>query len=209
MWSVWGSRNDRKHGKSPIPLKPAIDWALDACFHLMNVVQRGNQRCRTKLEGKWKKPPSGYVKINTDGGFEAESMSGATGVVIRDGNGVFIKAMARKLPSIASALVAEAEAWRDGLRLLGQSSYQQVVLESNSLELITLWRAWEKQQSEITPILKEIQTMVAGISSFKTLHIRRTGNMVAHFVLTMPPVFRALFGKTTRQASLLSISNNK
>jgi hypothetical protein len=30
------------------------------------------------------------------------------------------------------------------------------------------------------PHLKEIQTMIAGISSFKTSHTRRTGNMVAH-----------------------------
>jgi hypothetical protein len=116
------------HEKSPIPLKPAIDGALDACFHLMNGVQQGDQRCRPKLEEKWSKPPSGYVKINTDGGFEAESMSGATGAVIRDENGIFIKAMVRRLPSVASALVVEAKAWRDGLRLICQSVYQQMVL---------------------------------------------------------------------------------
>jgi hypothetical protein len=72
----------------------------------------------------WKKSGrSLYVKINTDGGFEAESMSGATDAVIRDENGVFIKAMVRRLPSVASALVVEAEAWRDGLRLLCQSFF--------------------------------------------------------------------------------------
>jgi hypothetical protein len=58
----------------------------------------------------WSKPPPGYVKINRDGGFEAESMFGATDVVIRDENRVFIKAMVRALPSVASALVVEAEA---------------------------------------------------------------------------------------------------
>jgi hypothetical protein len=31
-----------------------------------------------------------------------------------------------------------------------------------------------------TPILKEIQIVIAGISSFKTLHTRRTGNVVGH-----------------------------
>jgi hypothetical protein len=50
------------------------------------------------------------VKINRDGGFEAESMFGATDMVIRDENRVFIKAMVRALPSVASALVVEAEA---------------------------------------------------------------------------------------------------
>jgi ribonuclease HI len=180
MWSLWGSRNGRKHGKSPIPLKLAIDWALDVCFHLMNDAEREDQRCRPRMEGKWEKPPPGYVKINTDGGFEVASMPGATDAVIKDENGIFMRAKARKLPSVASALVAEAEARRDGLRLLGQSGHQQVILESDSLELITLWRSREEQRSEITPILREIQTMIAGILSFKTLHTRRTGNMVAH-----------------------------
>jgi hypothetical protein len=68
-------------------------------------------RCGAQERGHltWSKPPPGYVKINRDGG-EAESMSGATGVVIRDENGVFIKAMVRTFPSVASALVVEAEA---------------------------------------------------------------------------------------------------
>jgi hypothetical protein len=35
MWSLWSSRNDRKHGKSPIPVRQAIDWVLDVCFHLV------------------------------------------------------------------------------------------------------------------------------------------------------------------------------
>jgi hypothetical protein len=46
-----------------------------------------------------------------------------------------------------------------------------VVLESDS---------FEKQRSEITPILKEIQTMVLSISSFTVVHTRRAANMVAH-----------------------------
>jgi hypothetical protein len=36
MWSLWTSRNDRKHGKSPIPLKQAINWAMDVCLHLIH-----------------------------------------------------------------------------------------------------------------------------------------------------------------------------
>jgi hypothetical protein len=61
-------------------------------------------------------------------------------------DGSFLKAMVRQLPSVASALVAKAEAWRDGLWLLGPSPHQRVILETNSLELITIWRSRESRR---------------------------------------------------------------
>ena len=36
---------------------------------------------------KWKPPPAGFVKINVDAAFKAESQQGATGVVIRVSSG--------------------------------------------------------------------------------------------------------------------------
>jgi hypothetical protein len=32
MWSIWRSRNDRLHGKSPIEMKAAIDWGFRDLF---------------------------------------------------------------------------------------------------------------------------------------------------------------------------------
>jgi hypothetical protein len=61
--------------------------------------------------------------------------------------------MARQLPSVASVLVGEADACRDGLRLLPTSPQQGVILETDSLEFVTLWRGRGKHRSEITPIL--------------------------------------------------------
>ena len=44
MWSVWRSRNDRRHGKAPIDMAASIDWALDVYFHL--------NAAREKTDGK-------------------------------------------------------------------------------------------------------------------------------------------------------------
>jgi hypothetical protein len=76
--------------------------------------------------------------------------------------------------------MAEAGAWRDGLRLLGPSVHHQVILESDSMELLALWRSWDEQRSEITPILREVHDMTRGLSSFITMHTRRSGNVPAH-----------------------------
>jgi hypothetical protein len=37
MWSVWQSRNDRLHGKTPIELRAAINWTLDICSELFSL----------------------------------------------------------------------------------------------------------------------------------------------------------------------------
>jgi hypothetical protein len=79
MWSLWSSRNDRNHGKSPIPMKLAIDWPLDVCFHLILDAGRDVQMHSPITEVWWQKPSTGLVKVNTDGAFDAEIQMGVTG----------------------------------------------------------------------------------------------------------------------------------
>jgi hypothetical protein len=83
MWSLWGPRNDQKHGKSPILLKHGVDWAMDVCFHLIKAVDHGDPNDGPSGEHQWKKPEPGYLKINTDGAYDINSMAGGTGAVIR------------------------------------------------------------------------------------------------------------------------------
>jgi hypothetical protein len=138
MWSLWCSRNDRQHGKAPINMKLAIDWVVELCFHLMHIGNRVESPTNQTSQSRWQKPPSGFLKVNTDGAFSAETKTGATGAIIRWEDGSFLTAMARRLPSVASALMAEAEACRDGLRLLPQMPQQRVILETDSQEFVTL-----------------------------------------------------------------------
>jgi hypothetical protein len=95
MWSLWNSRNDRKHGKSPIPVRQAIDWALDVCFHLVLDIDRKIQSQTSRSIVQWQKPEASVVKINTDGSFHDDTLSGATWTVIRDDQGIFLKASVR------------------------------------------------------------------------------------------------------------------
>jgi outer membrane protein assembly factor BamB len=118
MWSLWNSRNDRRHGKNAINPKLTIDLAVDVCFQLLSDgLQCYEQASGQKLE-HYKTPPSGFLKVNTDGAYSASNAVGATGVVIRSDDGSFIQASARRLDPVASALIAEAEAFRDGIRLI-------------------------------------------------------------------------------------------
>jgi ribonuclease HI len=88
-------------------------------------------------------------KLNTDGAFLQESCTGATGAVLRGSDGRFRAASARWMNSVGSALLAEAEALRDGVRLIPEGTQAKIVAETDSLELVSLWQKRRNQRSEV------------------------------------------------------------
>jgi hypothetical protein len=76
---------------------------------------------------------------------------------MRDSNGVLRAASARCLDSVGSALQAEAEALRDGVRLIPEGTTEHVILETDSQELVSLWKNKSKYRSEVTAILGDIE----------------------------------------------------
>jgi hypothetical protein len=159
LWSLWNSRNDRRHGKDAINPKLAIDWAVDVCFELLSDgLQFSEQAPGQKFE-RWKTPPRGFLKVNTDGAYCASDATGATGDVIRSDDGSFFQASARRLDPVASALIAEAEAFRDRVRLIPPGTREGIILETDCKELVSLWCSRGNGRSEITSILKEVQEL--------------------------------------------------
>jgi hypothetical protein len=57
------------------------------------------------------------------------------------------------LPSI---LIAEAEAMRDGVRLVPEGCREGVILETDSQELQSLWRSRIGGRSEVAAILHDV-----------------------------------------------------
>jgi len=152
MWSLWCSRNDGKHGKAPIDAVAAVNWALDVCYYLISV--QGNAVGSTTVSApqRWQRPPANSVKINIDGAFVDDESSGAIGAVARDDEGEFLLATTRRLPAVASALAAEAEALRAGVQLIHTVTNGPVIMETDSLELLGLWNNRASQRSVFAPI---------------------------------------------------------
>jgi hypothetical protein len=146
MWSLWCSRNDRRHGKAPIDPRLAINWALESCIHLSTDAGTdvsGNSGPRT---ARWCPPTQGVLKINSDGAYLQDRSTGAAGAVVRDSSGIMRAASARWLGPVGSALIAEAEALRDGLRLIPEGTMEHVVAEKKILTADNLLkRGWPHQ----------------------------------------------------------------
>jgi ribonuclease HI len=132
------------------------------------------------LSTRWSPPAPGMLKINSDGAFLQDRGTGAAGAVVRDSSGNFCAASARWLGPVGSVLIAEAEAIRDGLRLIPQGTMEHIIGETDAQEVVTLWKNRTRQRSEIAAILKEIEEIVSAFTSFELIHVRREANFVAH-----------------------------
>ena len=93
---------------------------------------------------------------------------------------MFLMAVSRRLPVVASALAAEAEALRAGVHMIHTVTQGSVIMETDSLELAGLWNKRETQRSQFTPILRDIQELSSSFSSFNVIHARRSANKAAH-----------------------------
>ncbi|OEL30144.1 hypothetical protein BAE44_0008836 [Dichanthelium oligosanthes] len=76
--------------------------------------------------------------------------------------------------------MAEAEACRDGVKLIDPGDRRAVVAETDSLELVALWNSMGEHRSEISVILEDIQEITSVFSAFSLVHVRRSANTAAH-----------------------------
>jgi hypothetical protein len=72
MWSLRQTRNDIKHGKNTIPVRKAIDWALDTVTQLLAHTHLTIEKSR-RQHIKWRPPSLGIMKVNVDAAFNNNS----------------------------------------------------------------------------------------------------------------------------------------
>ena len=84
------------------------------------------------------------------------------------------------MPGVSSALAAEAEALREGVRLVHSVTTGSVVMETDSLELVSLRSKRAFQRSEFASVFYDIKELAASFSSFSVVHARRSANKAAH-----------------------------
>lgn len=180
MWSLWMSRNKRRHGEIPLPVHKSLEWIKDTAFDLWHILHPCKQNKRLKQQTKWTAPAEHWIKCNIDGSFYEASRQGNTGVVIRDHAGVFCGAQAKWHENCVDALTMEAVACKEGLKFARQCGVQKVHLETGCLEFVRLWKLEGMQRSMIMPILQEVKDISLSFQGFCISLADRECNRVAH-----------------------------
>jgi hypothetical protein len=130
----------------------------------------------TQTAERWKPPPDGWVKLNTDAGFCSESGKASAGVVVRDRRAGFCSLHGEVC---GSPEAAEAEACLHGLHPVLEWIRQPTYLESDCLTLTKALVSAPEQRSEMAGIMTECRAAMQLLPKVAIGHVRREANSVA------------------------------
>jgi hypothetical protein len=130
-WYIWWQHREGVKGEkvaSPI----SSVFSIKALTMNFSLAEQG----ATPKEITWSKPPAHHYKLNIDACFFPNGL-GSTASIIRNDHGEVIGGGTWPLMNILSSASAEAMALKNGMLLLENIGCSPVVVESDSLELIT------------------------------------------------------------------------
>ena len=107
-------------------------------------------------------------------------MSGGTGLIVRDHEGVMLRAHALWFDHATNALCMEARAICEGARLALERGFLRVIIESDSKVAVDLCNDKSSNTSEIMSICNEIREIKRALSSCSIRFVGRDANSVAH-----------------------------
>jgi ribonuclease HI len=120
------------------------------------------------------------LKVNVDGSFHPDSHAGWTGAIMRDFEGKFVAAASSYLTNIDSAAIAEAYAMREGLKLANLMGYNNIVMESDSLEIVEACTGETTWWTTSSAIYADCVDYAANIGNVHYRFCHREANEVAH-----------------------------
>ena len=111
----------------------------------------------------WRPPPPDVLKINSDGAFHKQDQSGAWGFVVRDSDGQGILAGCGRLKSVHNALTVEGEACLMALKAAMEVGISRVIIETDSVNLVTAIQSRSFDRAPGGVIFKEIRDLLSCI----------------------------------------------
>jgi ribonuclease HI len=141
-------------------------------------------RARTNKNGMikkgWTKPPGGKVKLNTDAAVDLATRRASTGCIIRDSQGQFLAACRVEIEGVIDVTTAEAQAVRDGLRLAERIGCNNLIVETDCLEVVNAYNFPMENRIIGVAFLDESRTMMVGFNEASISHCSKEENRAAH-----------------------------
>ena len=177
---IWMSRNKAAFGVACSTLEKILEQAraLVHEFHHLRPVHA--KIPRTAHAVRWKPPPSGMVKVNFDDVIFSTYSSAGLDMIIRDQAGLVLAALSQKIPLPTSVETVEMMVVRRALLFARELGFERVMVEGDSEVVIKAIREKSLLSSDWGHILRDIHALSYSFSSISFLHVKRSGNSVAH-----------------------------
>ncbi|KAM2673196.1 hypothetical protein EV2_014512 [Malus domestica] len=183
-WHIWKSRCNflfQNGSINPRNVLAAIDTSVSAFSEASRnkVIRPSMPNPAAQVPARWCLPPPPFVKINVDASWEQGTISGFSGVVVRDSARTFIAAR-RGCFASHSAAVAEAIAIRHGCELGVAMGFNLIVIESDSQDSISyLMGKTSNGRWEAFPVLTKCKLIGNSFQDCRWSWIPRLANLAA------------------------------
>ena len=189
-WTIWLQRNDWVFNLR----RKELVWRMAKASSVLNeykitmAKQRLAPSVREDRNDKWKAPPSGVFKLNSDVAKGGDDRWGL-GAVVRDEVGDVLLAMCDCWQGVCSVESGEAAALRAGLKTAIEAGFSRMIIE---VDCLGLFYALSKRKGDLSAhglILKDIWHLCSLCQYVSFSFIRRNGNKVAHALAQRSLVF--------------------
>ncbi|MQM07048.1 hypothetical protein Taro_039884 [Colocasia esculenta] len=127
---------------------------------------------------RWLTPPPGRLKLNVDGAFKMTANEARGGGILRDHKGNMVCAFANPYHELKTSLHAEALALRDGLLMCCSRGIHDVLVETDSLNLMHIVTGQLPRPWDLSLILQKV-AVITNRAKAEITHVPREGNKVA------------------------------
>ncbi|CAH9144990.1 unnamed protein product [Cuscuta epithymum] len=184
LWSIWKRRNEAVWNDTVMGAEETVRTANS----MLDTWQRANTETgrlsvvprQQATASRWRKPFSGWVKINVDRAVNQTSGIRAWGWIARDENGQFIRAGGGSAEKDWSVEETEARGLRKAVEVAAAAGWLRVEFESDSLRVVDNINKTSIGNSYIDLILDDIRSILATKSNWSVSFCKRSANTVAH-----------------------------
>ena len=108
----------------------------------------------------WRPPDSGVVKINTDAALSMDSGKVGVGGVARS-NTTLLGAWSKPHIGVMDPFIGERLALREGVIFANLRGFSHVIMETDCLEIVNLWKTRHYSLSAVALVLLKIEELAS------------------------------------------------
>lgn len=181
FWAIWTAKNLKFWG-NVVNALPCV--TVNKAFHwwqeFLSIAFTTAASKGPLITPKWVRPTFGRLKINVDGAWTMNSKQGGVEIMVRDFDGLCHVAHSRMFTDVFSLTLVEVLTNRAGFELAVERGFHNVIVESDSLQLITALNGSSMDLSPLRLIIEDAKTLLWSIAEVSATYIRRQANNVAH-----------------------------
>ena len=166
MWSIWHSRNRVTHDDEQLDPFTSVKRIRED----MTLLDIPESHASILPGHGWVPPDVGVVKINMDAALGMDSDKvGAGGVACS--SSALLGAWSKPHFGVSDLFIGETLALRDGVIFANLRGFSHVIMETDCLEIVNLWKTRHYSFSVVAPVLVEIRELASSFSFFDIQHV--------------------------------------